>query len=186
MSLFNGDTIFSTYTNIKYGPLKSKIHIKHNYIHMLHFIAILMLFLVIFEDDKSGNFLRGDKSFRTLKRTKSRQKQSKGRSVKVSFTSLLEKVKTDIFVNVIYKLIYLLLKIQEIFTSGLANLVKQTRACALVCFHDLQLPREIFPGPVFSTKGGLISIYTKSRYLGDLNIACVNMTNRYNLKRVRI
>ena len=30
-----------------------------------------MLFLVIFEDDKSGDFLRGDKSFRTLKRTKS-------------------------------------------------------------------------------------------------------------------
>ena len=27
------------------------------------FIAILMLFLVIFEDDKSGSFLRGDKSF---------------------------------------------------------------------------------------------------------------------------
>ena len=41
------------------------------------FIAILMLFLVIFEDDKSDNFLRGDKSFRTLKRTKSRQKQNK-------------------------------------------------------------------------------------------------------------
>ena len=35
-----------------------------------------MLFLEIFEDDKSGNFLRGDKSFRTLKRTKSRQKQT--------------------------------------------------------------------------------------------------------------
>ena len=29
------------------------------------FIAILMLFIVIFEDDKSDNFLRGDKSFRT-------------------------------------------------------------------------------------------------------------------------
>ena len=36
------------------------------------FIANLMLFLVIFEDDKSDNFLRGDKSFRTLKRSKSR------------------------------------------------------------------------------------------------------------------
>ena len=34
-------------------------------------------------------------------------------------------VKTDIFVNVIYKLIYLLLKIQEIFPSGLANLVNK-------------------------------------------------------------
>ena len=41
------------------------------------FKAILILFLVIFEDDKSDNFLRGDKSFRTLKRTESRQKQSK-------------------------------------------------------------------------------------------------------------
>ena len=41
------------------------------------FIAILMLFLVIFEDDKSDNFLRGDESFRALKRTKSRQKQNK-------------------------------------------------------------------------------------------------------------
>ena len=28
-----------------------------------------MLFLVIFEDDISGNFLRGDKVLRTLKRT---------------------------------------------------------------------------------------------------------------------
>ena len=36
-----------------------------------------------------------------------------------------QKVKTDIFVNVIYKLIYLLLKIQEIFPSGLANLVNK-------------------------------------------------------------
>ena len=51
-----------------------KKDIKHVY---YIFIAILMLFLVIFEDDKSGNFLRGDKSFRTLKRTKSRQKQNK-------------------------------------------------------------------------------------------------------------
>ena len=41
------------------------------------FIAIVMLFLVIFEDDKSDNFLRGDKSFQKLKRTKSRQKQNK-------------------------------------------------------------------------------------------------------------
>ena len=41
------------------------------------FIAILMLFSVIFEDDKSDNFLRGDKFFRTLRRTKSRQKQNK-------------------------------------------------------------------------------------------------------------
>ena len=36
------------------------------------FEALLILFLVIFEDDKSDNFLIGGKSFRTLKRTKSR------------------------------------------------------------------------------------------------------------------
>ena len=41
------------------------------------FIAILMLFSVTFEGDKSDNFLRGDKSFRTLRRTKSCQKQNK-------------------------------------------------------------------------------------------------------------
>ena len=41
------------------------------------FGAIMIFFLVIFEDDKSGNFLRGYKSFRTLKRSKSLQKQSK-------------------------------------------------------------------------------------------------------------
>ena len=41
-------------------------------------------------------------------------------------------------------------KIQEIFPSGLANLVNKF-------VHDLQLPRDIFP--VFSTKVGLISIY---------------------------
>ena len=46
-----------------------------------------MLFLVSFENDKTGKFLRGDKSFRTLKRTMSYQKQSKWRDVKVSFTS---------------------------------------------------------------------------------------------------
>ena len=34
-------------------------------------------FLLIFEDDKSDNFLRGDKSFRRLKRTELSQKQSK-------------------------------------------------------------------------------------------------------------
>ena len=57
------------------------------------FIAILMLFLVIFEDDKSGNFLRGDKFFQTLKRTMSRQKRNKRRSVKGSFTSHLDVIK---------------------------------------------------------------------------------------------
>ena len=40
------------------------------------FIAILMLILVIFEDDKSGNFLRGDKSFRTIKQTESHQNRA--------------------------------------------------------------------------------------------------------------
>ena len=48
----------------------------NNYIYYI-FLAILILFLVIFEDDKSDNFLRGDKSFRTLKRTELRQKESK-------------------------------------------------------------------------------------------------------------
>ena len=33
------------------------------------FKASLILFIVVFEDDKSGYFLRGDKSFRTLKHT---------------------------------------------------------------------------------------------------------------------
>ena len=37
------------------------------------FEAILIVFLVIFEDDKNDNFFRGDKSFQMLKRTKSRQ-----------------------------------------------------------------------------------------------------------------
>ena len=37
------------------------------------FIAVFILFLEIFKDNKSGNFLRGDKSFRTLKCTKSCQ-----------------------------------------------------------------------------------------------------------------
>ena len=41
------------------------------------FIAILMIFFVIFEGDKSGNFLREDKSLQTIKRIKSRQKQNK-------------------------------------------------------------------------------------------------------------
>ena len=86
-----------------------------------------MLFLVIFEDDKSGYFLRGDRSFRILNRSKSSRKQNKRRNVKVSFTSFQDvtKGKNEIFVNVIYKLIYLLLKIQEMFPSGLANLVNK-------------------------------------------------------------
>ena len=41
------------------------------------FEAILILFLVIFEDDKNDNFLRGDKSLRTIKRTESRQNRIK-------------------------------------------------------------------------------------------------------------
>ena len=41
------------------------------------FKAKLVLFLVIFEDDKSGYFHRGDKSFRMLERTKSPQNQNK-------------------------------------------------------------------------------------------------------------
>ena len=34
MSLFNEDNIFSKYTNLTYGPLKSKIQIQHNYLHI--------------------------------------------------------------------------------------------------------------------------------------------------------
>ena len=34
MSLFNEDNILSKYTNLTYGPLERKIHIKHNYIHV--------------------------------------------------------------------------------------------------------------------------------------------------------
>ena len=41
------------------------------------FKASLILFIVIFEDDESGNFLRGDKSFRTLKHTEACQNQNK-------------------------------------------------------------------------------------------------------------
>ena len=53
-------------------------HIEDVHEHVYYiFIAILILFLVIFEDDKSDNFLRGDKACQTLKRTKSRQKQNK-------------------------------------------------------------------------------------------------------------
>ena len=37
---------------------------------------------------------------------------------------------------------------------------KQTQACVLVCLPDLQSSRKIFP--VFSTKGGLICIYTET------------------------
>ena len=43
----------------------------------------------------------------------------------VSHFGMSQKVKTDIFVNVMYKLIYLLLKIQKIFPSGLASLVNK-------------------------------------------------------------
>ena len=39
--------------------------------------AIFIPFLLIFEDDESGNFLKGNKSFRTLKRIKMRQKTTR-------------------------------------------------------------------------------------------------------------
>ena len=44
-------------------------------------------------------------------------------------------------------------------TLGTCKFCKQSRVCALVCLHDLQLPREIFP--VFSTTGGLIFILSR-------------------------
>ena len=93
-----------------------------------------MLFLVIFKYDKSGDFLRGDKSFRTLKRTKSRKSRTNDVMLKYHLRpfGMSQKVKMGIFVNVIYKLIYLLLKIQEIFPSGLAYLVNK-----LVHVHSL-------------------------------------------------
>ena len=91
------------------------------------FEAILILCIESFEDDKSDNFLRGDKSFRTLKRTESRQNRVSDVTSKHQLrhrrTSF--KVNTHIFVYVIYKLIHLVLKIQEIFPLGLANLVNK-------------------------------------------------------------
>ena len=55
-------------------------------------------------------------------------------------------VKTDNFVTVIYKLIYLLLKIQEIFPSRLVNLVnKPVYAHCFVYLICKLIPREIFP-----------------------------------------
>ena len=68
-----------------------------------------------------------------------------------------KKVKTDNFVNVIYNLIRLGLKIQLIFTSGLANLIdKLMHEHLFVLILVLQLTREIFP--VILNKGVLISI----------------------------
>ena len=63
------------------------------------FIAILMLFLVISEDDKSGNFLRGDKSFRTLKRTMSHRSRTNDVTsmYHLRHFGTSQKVKTDIF-----------------------------------------------------------------------------------------
>ena len=114
-----------------------------------------MLFLVIFEDDKSGNFLRGDKSFRTLKRAKSRTNDVTSKNHLRHFGAS-QKLKTDIFVNVIYNFNLPLVKNTGNISLGTCKSCKQTRACALVCLPDLQLPREIFP--VFLTKGRLISM----------------------------
>ena len=61
---------------------------------------ILILFIVIFEDDKSDNF------FRAPSRTKSKANDVMSKhQLRHLGTSL--QVKTDIFVNVIYKLIHL-------------------------------------------------------------------------------
>ena len=53
---------------------------------------------------------------------------------------------------------------------GTCKSFEQTRACALVCLPDLQLPREIFS--VLLTKAGLIAIYffvSKASYNFKLN-----------------
>ena len=62
--------------------------------------------------------------------------------------------KRTCFVNVIYKLMCLLLHIQEIFPSGLANLVNKLVHANSFGYLMCNPPREIFP--VFLTKGGLI------------------------------
>ena len=73
------------------------------------------------------SFNRGDKSFRTLNAPRHAKSRTKDVTSKYNLHHFgtSQKIKTDIFVNVIYKLIYLLLKIQEIVTSGLANLVNK-------------------------------------------------------------
>ena len=50
------------------------------------------------------------------------------------------------------------------YTNGICRRDEGNRhTCALVCLHDLQLSREIFP--IFLTKGGLISIYHWLTYI---------------------
>ena len=90
-------------------------------IYITFFEAILILFIVIFEDDKSDNFLRGDKSLSNVKTQRVAPKQIKCHNVKASITSFQAslKVKTDIFVNVIYELIHLLLKYRKNFPRDL-------------------------------------------------------------------
>ena len=121
------------------------------------FEAILILFLVIFEDDKNDNFLRGDKSFWTLKRTKSHQ----NRVNDVTSKHLLCHFRTSKKVKrAFYKcnlLIYLpFVKNTRNISLETCKSCKQTHVCALVCLPDLQVSWEIFP--VFLIKGGLISI----------------------------
>ena len=61
-----------------------------------------MLFLVILEDDKSGNFLRGDKPF-LHRNARSRAKSRINDVASKYHLRHFRKVKTDIFVNVIYR-----------------------------------------------------------------------------------
>ena len=108
------------------------------------FEAILILFLVIFKDDLSGNLIRGDKSFRMSKRTRPRQS--------INYVILGRKEVKRAFLSINYLS----------FVKNTGNIILETcksftqiRPCALVRLHDLQLPHEILP--IVLTKGGLIS-----------------------------
>ena len=117
----------------------------------LIFKTTLMLFLVIFEEDKSDTYVITLEEINPLevKKHQLHQNQNKLHGAKVSITSLKDVKKKRGHSN--NKLIYLLLKIQEIFQSRLANFVNKFCAWALTCLSDLQLSLEIFP--VFLTKG---------------------------------
>ena len=84
------------------------------------FIAALIIFLVIFEDDKSVIFLRGDKSFRMLK-------QNVAPKSDMMLHQCINNIITGCLKKICKRYIYLSLKIQEIhvFPSRLANFVNK-------------------------------------------------------------